>query len=144
MKAKESQKIIEVFDKSIKDNPKAKNINSKEKIVEYKISYSDDHEKALDSSKFWSATLLNNAFNSNISDPRKLEHQAKAQVSNKMLKESIEITTSIEDCFKSIEEYFTVGFTRVYVHSTSPDENEIHSRIWKKNTALLSGRIKNN
>jgi len=36
-------------------------MNSKEKIVGYKVSYSDDYEKALDFSKFWSATLLNNA-----------------------------------------------------------------------------------
>jgi hypothetical protein len=42
--------------KSIKDNPETKNMNSKEKIVEYKVSYSDDYEKALDFSKFWSAT----------------------------------------------------------------------------------------
>jgi len=80
-------------------------MNSKENIVEYKVSYSDDYEKALDFSKFWSATLLNNAFNTNISDPRQLEYQAKAQVSNEMLKESIEVITSIEDYFKSIEEY---------------------------------------
>jgi coenzyme F420-dependent glucose-6-phosphate dehydrogenase len=32
------------------------------------------------------------------------------------------IITSIEDCIKSIEEYFEAGFTRVYMHSTSPDE----------------------
>jgi coenzyme F420-dependent glucose-6-phosphate dehydrogenase len=143
LKAKESQKIIEVFDKSIKDNPEAKNMNSKEKIVEYKVSYSDDYEKALDSSKFWSATLLNNAFNTNISDPRQLEHQAKAQVSNKMLKESIEITTSIEDCFKSIEEYFTVGFTRVYVHSTSPDEMKFIREFGKKILPYFQGWTKN-
>jgi coenzyme F420-dependent glucose-6-phosphate dehydrogenase len=110
--------FIAASEKSIKDNPETKNMNSKEKIVEYKVSYSDDYEKALDFSKFWSATLLNNAFNTNISDPRQLEYQAKAQVSNEMLKESIEVITSIEDYFKSIEEYFTVGFTRVYVHST--------------------------
>ena len=32
------------------------------------------------------------------------------------------IVTSIEDCIKPIEEYFKSGFTRVYMHSTSPDE----------------------
>jgi coenzyme F420-dependent glucose-6-phosphate dehydrogenase len=124
LKATDSRNIIKVFERAIKDDPdvKDKNRKHKEKIAEYKISYSEDYEKALDSSKFWSATLLDNAFNANISDPRKLEQHANMQVSNTMLKESIEITTSIEDCFKSIEEYFKAGFTRVYVHSTSPDE----------------------
>ena len=49
---------------------------------------------------------------------------AKAQVSDKKLKESIDIITSMEDCVKSIEEYFKLGFTRVYIHSTSPSEIE--------------------
>jgi coenzyme F420-dependent glucose-6-phosphate dehydrogenase len=38
------------------------------------------------------------------------------------VKKSTLIITSIEDCIKSIEGYFKAGFTRVYTHSTSPDE----------------------
>lgn len=139
LKAKEAKKIIDIFDKSIEKGSKERNINSKEKIVEYKVSYSDDYKKALESSKFWSATLLNNAFNTNISDPRKLEQQAKAHVSNKILKQSIEITTSIEDCLKSIEEYFNVGFTRVYVHSTSPDEMKFIREFGKNVLPFFQG-----
>ncbi|HZD82964.1 MAG TPA: hypothetical protein VE076_08820, partial [Nitrososphaeraceae archaeon] len=48
------------------------------------------------------------------------------------LKESIEITTSIEDCIKSIEEYFKAGFTKVYVHSTSPNEIDFIRGFGKK------------
>jgi coenzyme F420-dependent glucose-6-phosphate dehydrogenase len=29
---------------------------------------------------------------------------------------------SLEDCIKPIEDYFKAGFTRVYIHSTSPEE----------------------
>jgi hypothetical protein len=28
----------------------------------------------------------------------------------------------IEECIKLIEDYFKAGFTRIYIHSTSPDE----------------------
>lgn len=144
LKAKESRKIIDVFNKTIKTDPKKKNMSSVEKIAEYKVSYSKDYEKALNSSKFWSATLLKNAFNTNISDPRKLEQQAKDQVSNKMLEESIEITTSIEDCLKSLEEYFKVGFTKVYVHSTSPDEIEFIREFGKKVLPYFQGQKNKN
>jgi coenzyme F420-dependent glucose-6-phosphate dehydrogenase len=58
----------------------------------------------------------------NISDPRQLEQKAKDEVSDEKMKKSTLIFTSIEDCIKSIEEYFEAGFTRVYMHSTSPDE----------------------
>jgi coenzyme F420-dependent glucose-6-phosphate dehydrogenase len=48
------------------------------------------------------------------------------------IKESINIVTSIEDCIKSIEEYFKAGFTRVYVHSMSPNEIEFVRTFSKK------------
>jgi coenzyme F420-dependent glucose-6-phosphate dehydrogenase len=95
---------------------------SVEKIAEYKLSFSEDYDKAFQSSAFWRATLLKNAFNTDISDPRKLERKAKEKVPDETLKESIDIITSIEDSMKSIENYFKAGFTTVYVHSTSPDE----------------------
>jgi hypothetical protein len=53
--------------------------------------------------------LIENVFNSKIADPRKLQQKAKKEVSNEMLKESIQVTTSIEDCTRSIEKYFDGG-----------------------------------
>jgi coenzyme F420-dependent glucose-6-phosphate dehydrogenase len=118
LKAKESQKILDVFDRTIKKDDKGdtnNNIrNSKQKIAEYKVSYSNNYEHTFNSSKFWRATLLKDSFNTSICDPRKLEQKAKQQVPDQELKENIEITTSIEDCIKSIEEYFKVGITKVY------------------------------
>jgi coenzyme F420-dependent glucose-6-phosphate dehydrogenase len=53
-----------------------------------------------------------------------MQLKALKEVSDEKLKDSIDIITAIEDCIKSIEEYFKAGFTRVYVHSSSPDELE--------------------
>ena len=122
LKPKDSKNIIEIFDTEARKN--GKNLRSLQKIAEYKVSYSEDYEQALNSSKFWRATLLENVFDTNISDPRKLQLKALKEVSDKKLKDSIDIITAIEDCIKSIEEYFKTGFTKVYVHSASPDELE--------------------
>lgn len=140
LSAKESRKIIEIFDKAIiekgndnkKTNGNNNNMDHIEKIAEYKVSYSDDYEQALNSSRFWRATMIDNAFNSSISDPRKLEQKAKQQVTDKKLKEHIEITDSIENCIKPIEEYFRVGFSKVYIHSTSPNEIKFIEEFGKK------------
>jgi coenzyme F420-dependent glucose-6-phosphate dehydrogenase len=134
LKAQESQSILDIFDKSIKKDGKQENYNthSKQKIAEYKVSYSQNYEEAFNSAQFWRATLLKNAFNTSMNDPRKLEQKAKQQVPEAKIKENIEITTSIEDCIKSIEEYFKVGFTKVYVHSTSPNEVEFIREFGKK------------
>jgi coenzyme F420-dependent glucose-6-phosphate dehydrogenase len=146
LNAKESRKILDIFDKTLKKDAKQENnnnnINSKQKIAEYKVSYSQNYEQAFNSSKFWRATLLKNAFNTSISDPRKLQQKAKQQVADQKIKENIEIITSIEDCIGSIEEYFKVGFTKVYVHSTSPDEMEFIQQFGKKVLPYVQERIK--
>ena len=145
LKAKESKKILDIFDKTVEKECKGNNnMCSKQKIVEYKISYSNNYEQALNSSKFWRHYLLKDAFNTNISNPRKLEQKAKQQVPDQKIKENIEITTSIEDCIKSIEEYFKVGFTKVYVHSTSPDEIEFIREFGKKVIPYFQEQIKKN
>ncbi|MFL6342105.1 MAG: hypothetical protein ACJ72U_11250, partial [Nitrososphaeraceae archaeon] len=80
LKAKESQKILDVFDRTIQKDDNGdnnnNNINSKQKIAEYKVSFSNNYEQAFNSSKFWRATLLKDAFNTSISDPRNLEQKA--------------------------------------------------------------------
>lgn len=122
LKPNESEKPINLFNKTAVRE--GKDPSAMQKIAEYKISYSQDYEKAFESSMFWRATLIKNVFNSALSDPRKLEAKSKAQVSDETLRQSVDIVTNIEDSIKSIEQYFKAGFTRVYIHSTSPDEIE--------------------
>jgi coenzyme F420-dependent glucose-6-phosphate dehydrogenase len=112
--------ILRVFNSTAEKE--GRDVDSLEKIAEYKVSFSDDYDKAFKSSTFWRATLIKNVFDSDLSDPRKLQRKAEKEVPDEKLKQSIHITTSIEDCIKSIEDYLRAGFTRVYIHSTSPDE----------------------
>ena len=116
----EAGNVIRLFDSTAEKE--GRNQNSLEKIAEYKVSFADDYDQAFKSTAFWRATLIKNVFDSDISDPRKLQRKAEKEVPDEKLKQAIQITTSIEDCIKSLEEYFKAGFTRVYVHSTSPDE----------------------
>jgi alkanesulfonate monooxygenase SsuD/methylene tetrahydromethanopterin reductase-like flavin-dependent oxidoreductase (luciferase family) len=119
-KPDKSKEIFEIFDKAA--NEEAKDPKSLEKIAKPKISYSEDYDKALKSTEFWRASLLEDVFNLDISDPRELEQKAKSEVSDEKLRQSTLIITSIEDCIKPLEEYFKAGYTRLYPHSTSPDE----------------------
>jgi coenzyme F420-dependent glucose-6-phosphate dehydrogenase len=120
LKPNEAKEVFDDFDKAAKDA--GKDPSSLEKIAEYKVSFHEDYDKAFESATFWRATLIEDVFNSDISDPRKLQEKAEKEVPDEKLKESIQIVTSIDDCIKTIEEYFGAGFTKVYVHSTSPDE----------------------
>lgn len=80
LKPNESSNILDAFnDTARKENNS--DPNSLHKIAEYKISFSEDYDKAFESTKFWQATLIGNVFNSNISDPRQLQKKAERQVS---------------------------------------------------------------
>lgn len=113
---------FDIFDKSACDE--GRDPGMLEKITKPKIAYAEDYDKAFRSAGFWRASLIENAFGLSISDPRVLQQKALEKISDEKIKESIPIVTAIDDCIKYIEEYFCAGCTRLYVHSTSPDENE--------------------
>jgi coenzyme F420-dependent glucose-6-phosphate dehydrogenase len=125
-----SNETFEMFDKAAVTE--GKDPDSLEKIAKPKISYSEDYDKALKSTEFWRASLLEDVFNLNISDPRDLEQKAKEEVSDEKLRQSTLIITSIEDCIKPLEEYFKAGYTRLYPHSTSPNEIKFIQDFSKK------------
>jgi coenzyme F420-dependent glucose-6-phosphate dehydrogenase len=129
-KPDKANETFEIFDKAaVKEG---KDPGSLEKIAKPKMSYSEDYDKALKSTEFWRASLLEDVFNLDISDPRKLEQKAKDEVSDEKLRQSTLIVTSIEDCIKPLEEYFKAGYTRLYPHSTSPDEIKFIQDFSKK------------
>jgi coenzyme F420-dependent glucose-6-phosphate dehydrogenase len=116
-------------------------IRTLEKIAKPKISYSEDYDKAFKATEFWRASLIEDVFDLNISDPRKLEQKAKDEVSDEKIKQSTLIITSIEDCISSLEEYFKAGFTRVYMHSTSPDELKFIRDFCAKVLSYFNDRV---
>jgi coenzyme F420-dependent glucose-6-phosphate dehydrogenase len=126
----EAGKILGIFDSTAKTERELG--FAPEKIAEYKVSFSEDHDKAFQSATFWRSTLIKGVFDSEISDPRKLQQKAEQDVSDRELEKAIQITTSVEDCIKPLEEYFKMGFTKVYVHSTSPDEIKFVRAFGKK------------
>lgn len=124
------KKVFQTFEDAVKKE--GKNPDQMEKIVEYKVSYSTDYDTAFQSATFWRSTLIENIFNQSIESPLKLQQKAINEVSDEKIKKAIQITTSLEDIIKSIEEFFKVGYTRVYIHSTSPNEIEFVREIGKK------------
>jgi coenzyme F420-dependent glucose-6-phosphate dehydrogenase len=97
-KPDKSKEIFDIFENAAVEE--GKDPRSLEKIAKPKISYSEDYDKALKSAEFWRASLLEDVFNLDISDPRELQQKAKDEVSDEKLKQSTLIITSIEDCTK--------------------------------------------
>ncbi len=129
-KPDKAKEMFDIFDKAALEEDREP--KSLQKIGKPKISYSEDYDKALKSSEFWRAGEIENVFNTEINDPRKLQQKAEQEVSDDKLKESTLIVTSIEDLIKPLEEFFTAGFTQVYLHSTSPNEIEFVQKFCSK------------
>jgi hypothetical protein len=66
-----------------------KDPDSLEKIAKPKVSYSEDYDKTFKSTEFWRASLIEDVFDLNISDPRQLERKAKAEVSDEKVKNQL-------------------------------------------------------
>jgi coenzyme F420-dependent glucose-6-phosphate dehydrogenase len=121
-KPDETNEVFDIFDNAAKEVNKDPDLL--QKIAKPKVSYSEDYDKAFKACEFWRTTQIDDAFNTDISDPRILEQKAQNEVSDDEQKKSTIIVTSIEDVISPIEKYFHAGFTQVYIHSTSPDEIE--------------------
>lgn len=130
LKPDEARQTLEAFDHYAKQN--GIDPDSLEKIAEYKVSYSEDYEKALGSALPWRTTLIKEVFNTDIHDPRVMEEKGEEQVSSEDVKKLVDIVTDIESTIDSIESYFKAGYTRVHVHSTSPDEMEFLEQFCTK------------
>lgn len=95
------------------------------KVVEIDIGYDEDYDKAVKSVRRWAATLLDEMFNTDISDPREIEKRG-ASVTDKQLSEVFVIATNEDVLIKRIEQYFDCGFDHVYVQlNTFDDEKAI-------------------
>lgn len=129
-KPDQAGEVFDIFDSAAQEVNK--HPDSLQKIAKPKVSYSEDYDKAFKACEFWRTTQIDDAFNTNISDPRILEQKAQREVSDEEQKKSTIIVTSIEDLITPIEKYFHAGFTQIYVHSTSPDEIEFIRLFSKK------------
>ncbi len=125
-----SKEMFDKFDQAAKTV--GKDPTRLEKIGKPKISYSEDYDEAFKSANFWRAGEIEDVFNTTINDPRKLQEKALEEVSDEKLKKSTLIVTSIEDLIKPLEDYFKSGFTKIFLHSTSPDELDFVRQFCKK------------
>jgi coenzyme F420-dependent glucose-6-phosphate dehydrogenase len=92
------------------------------KVVEIDMAYDKDYSKAVRAVRKWSATLLDEMFNTDISDPREIERIGNQKVTDKQLAEVFPIATDEEEFIRRIEKYFNCGFDHVYVQLNTFDD----------------------
>ena len=99
------------------------------KMVELKVSYDDDYEKALQSLSRWRNTRIPNVIGKRIHDPRELDRLGGA-VDLKELAEFV--FTDMDSCIELVERAVEQGFNEVQVGSSSPDEEKFIEKFGKE------------
>jgi coenzyme F420-dependent glucose-6-phosphate dehydrogenase len=93
------------------------------KMVELKVSYDEDYDKALESCRFWNTTGIPGHIGLS-SDPREIERIAAERVTDERTKELWYVTTEIDEVIKRVETYVKAGYNWIQVHSSSPQEEQ--------------------
>jgi coenzyme F420-dependent glucose-6-phosphate dehydrogenase len=100
----------------------ARSLDDLLKVVEIDIAYDRDYDKAVKAVRKWAATLLDEIFNTGISDPREIEKRGNEKISDKQLAEVYPIATNEDEFIRRIEEYFNCGFDHVYIQLNAFDD----------------------
>jgi coenzyme F420-dependent glucose-6-phosphate dehydrogenase len=101
------------------------------RLLEFKFSFDPDYDRALASIRRWGATEVPRIFASEVYDPRELERMAEDVEVDELLK-TWEVVTAIEDLLGPLEEYAGLGFQEIYLHSSSPDEEDVLREVGRR------------
>ncbi|MEM4239323.1 MAG: LLM class flavin-dependent oxidoreductase, partial [Nitrososphaerota archaeon] len=100
-----------------------RDVSSLSRCMEFKVSYDPDYEKALKGAVFWAPTAIQREKRERVADPRELESMV-GEVEIEKIKKTWLITSDSDDIYKALGEFLKLGFDRVFIHSSSPDEEK--------------------
>ena len=114
-----SEKLIPAVEEGAS---KAKrNMSDIELMIEMKVSYDHDHDKAMADTKNWAALALPAEQKSDVEDPIEMERLADALPVEQAASRWI-VSTDPEEHIKRIEPYLDLGFTHLVFHSPRNDQ----------------------
>lgn len=94
-----------------------------EKMIEVKVSFHPDHERALGDTRHWAALALSAEEKVGVEDPREMERRAAALPIEKAASRWI-VSTKPDEQVERIAEYIEMGFRHLVFHFPGPDQRE--------------------
>lgn len=109
------------------------------KTVEIDMAYDEDYDTAVKAVRKWRATILNEMYATNISDPREIEKRGDV-VTDEELTKVFPVATDEHEFIKRIEQYFDCGIDHVYLQLNSFDDEKAIDLFSKKVLPYFSSR----
>jgi len=92
-----------------------------EKLIEMKVSYDPDKQRALEETRHWAALALSAEEKMGVEDPREMERRANALPLEKAASRWI-VSSDPDEHVERIGEYVGMGFTHLVFHAPGPDQ----------------------
>ena len=93
---------------------------SVDRMIEIKISYDTDHQRALDATRFWAPLSLTAEQKHSIDDPIEMEKAADALPIEQVAKRWI-VASTPEEAMNGLQPYLDAGFTHLVFHHPGHD-----------------------
>ncbi|MCW1400867.1 hypothetical protein OKA06_00495 [Novosphingobium sp. MW5] len=90
-------------------------------MIEMKVSFDTDHDRAMQDTKFWGALALSPEEKMNVEDPLEMEKLADSLPVERAASRWI-VSTDPEEMVEKIGSYIALGFNHLVFHAPGPDQ----------------------
>lgn len=110
--------------------------DSIDRLIEMKISFDTNYERALNDTRFWGALALKPEEKMNVEDPLEMEKLADALPVERAASRWI-VTTDPRELVEKIRPYIDLGFNHLVFHAPGPDQERFIQLFTQKVMPLL-------
>ena len=96
-------------------------VNQLERMIEMKVSFDTDLERAMDDTRHWAALALSADEKTGVDDPVEMERRANALPLERAASRWL-VATDADRHIEQIEPYIELGFTHLVFHAPGPDQ----------------------
>jgi len=111
-----------------------------ERMIEMKVSFDDDRERALRDTRFWGALALSADEKANVEDPIQLERLADALPIDRVASRWI-VSSDPDEVCERIRPYVEMGFNHLVFHAPGPDQARFLRLFAERVAPLLRARF---
>jgi coenzyme F420-dependent glucose-6-phosphate dehydrogenase len=108
-----------------------------DRMIEMKVSFDTDRERALDDTRFWGALALTPEEKMNVEDPLEMEQLADALPVERAASRWI-VTADPDEMVEKVGAYVDLGFNHLVFHAPGPDQ----SRFLRLFAELVAPRLR--
>lgn len=113
------ENLIPALDEGI--GKAGRDVDDVERLLEIKVSFDPDRDRALSSTRFWGALALTPDEKTGVEDPVEMQRLADALPVERTASRFI-VSSDVDEHVERIREYLAMGFTHLVFHAPGPDQ----------------------